>query len=144
MAASTSITHAQFLADVWIKKALVAWNNRAIAIKRVLNFSKEIAKFGDVINVTRIENLTTNAVGSGGAYSGQANTNTAYTITVNLWRESAVQLDDTVAMQSVEDLAAAYAPKITEALELYAEDQVLGLYSGLSTQIGTSGVAVTD
>lgn len=140
----TTTTHAAFLPDVWARLSMPAFEEALVTGKRIMRFDADMANFGDVLNIPRVENLTTNAVGSGGTYSGQANTNAAYTITVNRWREASVEIDDIVKVQSKYDLASLYTKKIGYALGLDFEDQILGLYSGLANSVGASGVAVTD
>ena len=144
MAAINTTTHAAFLPDLWSKMSMPAFEEALVTAKRVSRWDSDVKTKGDVLNIPRIENLTTAAVGGGGTYSGQANTNTAYTITINRWREASVEIDDIVKAQSAYNLLDAYSKKIGYALGLDVEDQVLGLYSGLANSVGSSGVAVTD
>lgn len=144
MANFTTTTHAQFLPNKWAKMALVARERKLIMGKRVLRYDSELKDGGQTVEIPKVENLTTNAVASDGGFTGQANTNTRYTITVNRWREASVSVPDIVAVQASYQLLELYTKKIGFALASDIETQLLGLYSGLANQVGAASVPVTD
>ena len=123
---------------------MLAFERTLIMAKRVMRFDADVKKAGDIVHVPQVRNLTTNAVGSDGAYVGQAPTESSYTLTVDRWREASISVPDIVNIQSQYSLLELYTKKIGYALRQDVEDQLLGLYSGLANSIGTSNVAVTD
>ena len=144
MANFTTTTAAEFIPEIWSKNAMLAFERTLVMAKRVMRFDADVKKAGDIVHVPQVRNLTTNAVGSDGAYVGQAPTESSYTLTVDRWREASVSVPDIVNIQSQYPLLELYTKKIGYALRQDVEVDLLGLYSGLANQIGTSGVAVTD
>ena len=144
MASFSTTTAAAFLADVWSKMAMLAFERKLVMKNRVMRFDADVKAWGDTLTIPQVTNLSTNAVGASGSYVGQANTENTYSISINRWREASVQVPDLVSVQSKYPLLELYTKKIGYALAQDVEDQLLGLYSGLANQVGTSGVAITD
>lgn len=144
MANFTTTTHTEFLPILWAKMAMLAFERKLVTAKRVMRFDADVKGKGASLRIPQVRNLTTNAVGSDGAYVGQAPTESRYTITLDRWREASVSIPDIVSIQSSYPLLELYTKKIGYALALDVEEQVLGLYSGLANQVGTLGVNVTD
>lgn len=144
MASLSTTTHAAFLPDLWSKQAMVAFEEALVMLKRVSRWDSDVKSKGDVLNIPRIENLTAASVGATGSYAGEANTNTAYSISIDSWKEASIKVPDIVKIQSSYDLFKYYSGKIGYALGLDVEDALMALYSGLSQTVGTSGVPVTD
>lgn len=144
MANFTTTTHDAFIPTKWAKMALVARERKLIMAKRVLRYDSDLKGGGEAVKIPKVENLTTNAVASDGGFTGQANTNAEYTITVNRWREASVTVPDIVSVQASYPLLELYTKRIGYALALDLEEQLLNLYSGLANQVGTAGVPVTD
>lgn len=144
MASLSTTTHAAFLPDLWSKQAMIAFEDARVMLKRVSRWDSDVKSKGDVLNIPRIENLTAAAVGATGSYAGEANTNTAYSITINKWYEASIKVPDLVKIQSAYDLFKYYSGKIGYALGIQAETDLTALYSGLANSVGASGVAVTD
>ena len=144
MANLTTTTHDAFIPTKWAKMALVAFRRKLIMGKRVLRFDSDLKGGGEAVKIPKVENLTTNAVGSDGGFVGQANTKTEYTVTVDRWREASVTVPDIVKVQASYPLLELYTKQIGYALALDLEERLLNLYSGLANQVGTSGVPVTD
>jgi hypothetical protein len=115
--------------------------------ERVAGVMKEGAKRGDVVHIPRIGNLTVNNVGGDGSISPQANTESEYSVTVNLWREASVDISDEAEDMVVMDgLAMKYAQKIGHALARDVEDELLALYPNLYTngQYATEAANISD
>lgn len=144
MANFTTTTHDVFLPNVWAKMAMMAWERAFVSAKRILDFSADARNGGKTVEIPQITNLSTNAVGSDGAYVGQAPTEVKYTITMNRWREASISVPDIVKVQASYPLLERYTKKIGYALAQDIEQQILDLYAGLANQVGASGVAVTD
>lgn len=144
MANFTTTTHAEFLADVWAKMAMLARERALIMAKRIMRYDADVKTKGDVIHIPQVTNLTTAAVGADGSYAGQAPTESSYTITINTWREASISVPDIVSIQSSYPLLELYTKKIAYALGLNIETALLGLYSGLANSVGAAGVALED
>lgn len=144
MANFTTTTHTEFIPTLWAKMAMLAFERKLIMAKRVMRFDADVKGKGASLRIPQVRNLTTNAVGSDGAYVGQATTENRYTITLDRWREASVSVPDIVDIQSAYPILELYTKKIGYALALDVEEQLFGLYSGLANQIGTLGVNWTD
>lgn len=144
MANFTTTTHAQFIPELWSKMAMLAFERKLIMAKRVMRFDADVKQRGDTLHIPQVRNLTTNAVASDGGFTGQATTESGYTLTITRWREASITVPDIVAIQSSYPLLELYTKKIGYALSLDVETEVLNLYSGLANSVGTAGVNVTD
>ena len=144
MANFTTTTHDAFIPTKWAKMALVARERKLIMGKRVLRYDGDLKGGGEAVKIPKVENLTTNAVASDGGFTGQANTNTEYTLTVDRWREASVTVPDIVSVQASYPLLELYTKKIGYALALDIEERLMALYANLANQVGAAGVGVTD
>jgi len=124
--------------------ALLAFERNLVMAKRVARYDSDAKQPGDRVRVPQVTNLTTNAVASDGGFTGQANTEAAYNILIDRWREASITVPDIVQTQSKYNLLELYTKKIGYALALDVEQRLLNLYSGLANQVGVSGVPVTD
>ncbi len=144
MANDTTTTKAAFLPKVWSKLAMLAFERKLFMSNRVMRFDADVRTKGASIQVPQVWNLTTKSVGTDGAYSGQANTETYYTITIDQWREASVSMPDIVTTQAAYPLLDIYTKKIGHALGQKVQQDLLALYSGLSKQVGTASVPLGD
>ena len=144
MASFSITTAAEFIPELWAKMAMLAFERKLIMAKRVMRFDADVKQKGDILHIPHVTNLTVSSVGATGSFSGEANTENSYTITINRWRYAAVSIPDLVEVQSAYPLLELYTKKIGYAVALDVETYLLDLYSGLANQIGAAGVNVTD
>lgn len=134
----------QFVPELWSKEIVHARETKLIMPNRVARYDAEFKNGGDKLNIPQIAHLTAKVVGSYGAITPDAPSETPLALTVDQWIYSAVEVEDLAAVQSSYDLLKEYAKRIGYALKLKLETDLLGLYSGLSQSVGSAGTPVTD
>ena len=145
MASFTTTTHAVFIPEVWAKEIQLARENKLVLANRVDRFDLEYANGGDILHVPKIANLSAGDISTtDGSLTATAPTETEVTLTVNKWKGISIDIIDLVAAQSRYDLQAKYAEKMGFALALAVDDDLQGLYAGLSQSKGTAATDLTD
>ena len=114
--------------------------------ERVMGVMKPGLKRGDLVHIPFIGNLASNTVGIDGTISPQGPTETEFTVPVNRWIESSVDISDEAEEQTIFDLMPQYSKKIGHALSRDVEDQLLNLFPILFTnnQFVTDTADLTD
>src|SRR3990167_3016198 len=144
MANFTTTTHANFIPELWSKMAMLAFERKLVMARRVMRFDAQVKGRGDQLHIPHVINIAAAAVGSDGTFTGTANTEGVYTITIDQWRYAAVTIPDIVDVQSSYPLLELYTKKLGYSVALDVEDNLLALYSGLANSVGASGVNITD
>lgn len=145
MASFTTTTHAVFIPEVWAKEVQIARENKLVLANRVDRFDLEFASGGDILHVPKIANLSAGNIStSDGSLTATAPTETEVTLTVDKWKGISIDIIDLVAAQSRYDLQSKYAQKMGFGLALAVDDDLQGLYAGLSQSQGTAGSDLTD
>lgn len=144
MANFTTTTHANFIPELWSKMAMLAFERKLVMARRVMRFDAQVKGRGDQLHIPHVINIAAAAVGSDGTFTGTANTEGVYTITIDQWRYAAVTIPDIVEVQSSYPLLELYTKKLGYSVALDVEDNLLALYSGLANSVGASGVNITD
>lgn len=134
----------QFIKELWAKEVVRARESALIMPNRVARYDAEFKNGGDILNLPHVANLTASPVGAQGAITPSAPSETPLSLTINKWIYASVGVEDMAKTQSSYDLLKEYASKIGYALKLKLEQDLLGLYSGLSQSVGTAGTAITD
>lgn len=134
----------QFVPELWAKEILYARERKLIMPNRIARYDAEFKNGGDVLRIPKIAHLTATSVGSYGAITPSAPSETPTSLTVDQWIYSAVEVEDLAKVQSSYDLLKAYGKEIGYALKLNLEAYILALYSDISQTVGTSGTPVTD
>lgn len=134
----------QFIKELWAKEVVRARESSLIMPNRVARYDAEFKNGGDILNLPKVANLTASDVGAQGTITPSAPSETPLSLTINKWIYASVGVEDMAKTQSSYDLLKEYASKIGYALKLKLEQDLLGLYSGLSQSVGTAGTAITD
>ena len=144
MASFTTTTHDKFIPEVWSKEAQLARESRLYMANKVDRFDVEFAGGGDLLHIPKVANLTAGDIGNDGSLTDTAPTETEATITINKWKGLSINVPDILKAQSKLDLMKIYTEKIGFALAVAVEDDLLTLYDGLSQNVGTASVDITD
>ena len=147
--ANANITHTvaaagQFIPELWSKEIVHARERKLIMPNLVARYDAEFKNGGDKLNIPAMAHLTATSVGTYGAITPAYPTETPLSLTVDQWIYAAVEINNLAKVQSSYDLMKEYTKEIGYALRINLEAYLLGLYSGLSQTVGTSGVPVSD
>lgn len=134
----------QFVPELWSKAITHARESKLIMPNRIARYDAEFKNGGDILRVPTMAHLTATTVGTYGAITPSAPSETPLSLTVDKWIYSSVEIEDLAKVQSRYDLLKEYSQEIGYALKVYLEDSILSLYTGLSQSVGTAGTAVTD
>lgn len=144
MASFTTTTSAVFIPEVWAKECQVARESKLLMANLIERHDGDVSQKGDVIHIPLISNLSASDIGNDGSLTDAAVTESEKTLTVNKWKGVAINVPDILKAQSQYDLMQKYSAKIGYALGLIVEQDLLGLYSGLSQTVGASGTVISD
>lgn len=141
----TVTTAANFIPELWSPDCRVAVESNLVMAKLVnRQFEGLIKQYGDTVHVGDISNLTATAKSAGTDVLFEAITEGKFDLTINKHYYTAFKVEDIVRIQSIVDLRAKYAEKAGYALAKQVDTDLLGLYSGLSQEVGSAGVNITD
>lgn len=134
----------QFVPELWAKEVVHARESRLVMPNRVARYDAEFKNGGDIMRLPTIAALSASSVGSYGAITLASHSETALSLTVDQWVYAAVEVEELAKVQSSYDLLKEYSKAIGYALKLNLEDYLLGLYTGVTNSVGTSGSPVSD
>jgi hypothetical protein len=130
--------------DVVRAVALKARYDEAVAVKKVMNCDKDVAKFGDRVSLSILPKFSVNNVGSGGSVQRQQLSLTAVEVTVNAWKECTVDVEDKGEVQSALSVLKEYSSQFGEALSEVQDTDLLGEYANLTTYSVGDGTTPMD
>jgi len=143
-----STTADSFIPENWSPYTLVARENAMVWADLVDRKYEENLKYGDVIHVNPVSNLTaqTKTKASNAAVTYETVTETAVDISIATWGYHALAVETIVTAQAYKDQLELYAPKQGYALGLQIDDVLAGLPDDLSstTAVGTLAQEFTD
>lgn len=141
----TVTTAANFIPELWSPDCRVATESNLVMAKLVnRQFEGLIQKYGDTVHVGDISNLSVTAKAEDTDVVFETITEGKFDLVINKHYYSAFKVEDIVKIQSIVDLRAKYAEKVGYALAKQVDSDLLGLYSGLSQEVGSAGVDITD
>lgn len=112
--------------------------------KLVKRFDDDMAMYGDILNIQTISNLTATAKAVNTQVTLQTPSETNIQLNINRYFESSFLVEENLKRQSKINLMTEYVPKAAESIERQKDTDLLGLYSGLSQQVGGLGAAITE
>lgn len=134
----------QFIPELWSKEIVHARERKLIMPNRIARYDAEFKNGGDILRIPQMAHLSAASVGSYGAITPAYPTETPLSLTVDQWIYAAVEVENLAEVQSSYPLLKEYGKEIGYALKLALETSILGLYSGLSQSVGTSGTPISD
>ena len=144
MADITRASAAAFIPQIWANTALEILRNRVVLAKLVTRDS-DIAAFqvGDTLNIPYPGAFTANDKAANTAVTLQVPTATTTTVTLNKHKEASFLVEDAARATSNQDIIARYMEAAIVPIAEQIESDLLGLYSGFSNSVGTSGTDIT-
>jgi len=133
MATVTRTSIDPFIPELWSAEVLLARTEAHFMAERVMGVMKVGLKKGDLVHIPFIGNLNVNAVGTDGTISPQGPTETEFSVLVNRWIESSVDVSEDAQDELGFDIMPKYSKKIGHALGRDVEDQLVALYPTLFT-----------
>jgi len=134
---STQTTHANWIPEVWSRELIRARESVLIMANLVKRFDSEIARYGDIIHVPAVSNLTAGNISTAdGSLDSQSPTESEVLVTVNQWKGVVLKLLDIAKAQTMPDFMAEYTGKMGYALGLAVESSLTALGAGFSQSVG--------
>ena len=144
MANITPTTNAVFIPEVWSGETLKATEQNLVMAKRVARYDDLVKGMGDTVHIPNVANLTAANKTAGTALTPAANTETENTISIDKHKAVAFLIEDITRIQSKPQLQSIYTDKAGYAIAEAVDDDLVALYAGLSTSVGTASTALTD
>lgn len=140
----TTTTGDKFRPEVWSEFIIRATESHLVMGKSVKRFDEDVVKYGDVLHLPNLSNLTANDKTASTQVTLQAPTETEITITIDKHKEASFLVEDILKAQSRYDLLKEYTSKAGEAIGKRADRDLIDLQSGLSQIVGTVGSDLSD
>lgn len=144
MANITRTSAGPFIPQIWANTALEILRNRVVLAKLVTRDS-DIAAFqvGDTLNIPYPGAFTANDKAANTAVTLQTPTATTTTVTLNKHKEASFLVEDAARATANQDIIARYMEAAVVPIAEQIESDLLGLYSGFSNSVGTSGTDIS-
>jgi len=144
MANITRTSAGPFIPQIWANTALEILRNRVVLAKLVTRDS-DLAAFqvGDTLNIPYPGAFTANDKAANTAVTLQVPTATTTTVTLNKHKEASFLVEDAARATANQDIIARYMEAAIIPIAEQIESDLLGLYSGFSNSVGTSGTDIT-
>lgn len=133
-----------FIPEVWSKVIQKATEKALVMAKLVMRFDDEVAAYGDTINIPQVSNINANAKSAQTQVTLNAPTEGDINISINRDYESSFLVERRLRVQSRYNHQKLYSQKAGYAIAKRIDDDLIGLYAGLSQTAGTAGTALTD
>lgn len=140
----TRTTAGSFIPQVWANTALEILRNKVVLAKLVTRDS-DVAAFqvGDVLNIPYPGAFSANDKAANTSVTLQSPTATTTTVSLNKHKEASFLIEDAARATANQDLIARYMEAAIVPIAEAIESDLLGLYSGFSNSVGTSGTDIT-
>jgi hypothetical protein len=139
-----TISDGVFSPDVWSKQVLRATESNLVIANSVNRGFEDDASVGKSVKVASIGNLAARAKAENTAIVYETVTETATTITLNIWTYAAVGIEDIVKVQATVDVQNEYQRKLGYAVSKDIDTALATDFAGFSRSVGTLGTAVSD
>ncbi len=143
-AQQTITTGANFIPEIWSQDTQAATESALVAAKLVKRFDRDVVKKGDTIHVPIVSNLTAAAKVANTQVGLSAPTEDKVDISINKHYQISFLIEDILDAQSQYDLTEAYKEKTSYGLAKQVDTDILGLYTGITQNVGTAGSPPTD
>jgi hypothetical protein len=139
-----TISDGVFSPDIWSKQVLRATESNLVIANSVNRGFEDDASVGKSVKVASIGNLAARAKAENTAIVYETVTETATTITLNIWTYAAVGVEDIVKVQATVDVQNEYQRKLGYAVAKDIDTKLATDFAGFSQVVGTLGTAVSD
>ncbi len=134
----TNLVAGVFIPEVWSRETKKAAESKLVMAKLVKRFDADVKQVGDTIHVPNISNITGTYKVNNTEVAQSVTTESSDTITIDKHGVVRVTIEDLVKTQSAYDLRKEYTSKMGYALGKLVDDDLMGLYTGLSQTIGST------
>jgi len=141
----TTTTAANFIPEIWANRALEVLRANIVLAKLVTR-DTDITSFqvGDILHIPYPGTFTANPKSAGSTVTVQTPTGgSEVQVTLNKHIEVSFVVEDAARAMANQDLLDRYLNAAVPALAQQIESDLFGLYTGISTSVGTSGQAIT-
>ncbi len=107
----------------------------AVILPRVSNKSDMVRKSGDIINVTVDQKYTVGDVGSNGAFVPQVLTPTSVAVTINQYRQVAIEVEDRAEAASFYSPESRFPKDAGAAMAVDVDDKIAALHTDVTTNV---------
>jgi N4-gp56 family major capsid protein len=139
----TSTTAANLIPEVWASDVLYYREAKLVLAKLVRRFDADV-KFGDVLHIPNIAEITARSKSASTAITYDANTEDVTDITINKHKYGAVLIEDIAQIQAKPDLIKIYTQTLGYTLAKAVDGDIAALATGFSQTVGSNGTAITD
>jgi len=141
----TGTTHAVYRPNVWAKELLRAREKKLVLVPLVKHYDRDIASFGQTVEIPNLSNLTANAKAANTQVTLQAPTETKQTLTIDQHYEASFVVEDFADIQSMYDMAQEYTEKAGYAIaEKMDSTLATAMTSGFTQTVGAFGTPLAD
>lgn len=141
----TGTTHAVYRPNIWAKELLRAREKKLVLVPLVKHYDRDIASFGQTVEIPNLSNLTANAKAANTQVTLQAPTETKQTLTIDQHYESSFVVEDFADIQSMYDMAQEYTEKAGYAIaEKMDSTLATAMTSGFTQTVGAFGTPLAD
>lgn len=141
----TVTTHANFIPELWSKKAQIAREKNLVAANLVLkNLTDEIRQKGDTIHVPKVSNMDATAKSAETAVTFAVTTEGVVNVSIDKHYEVSFLIENRLSAQTAYNQAEMYRKKQIYGLSKQIDTDVLGLRTNLTQSVGTDGQPPTD
>lgn len=139
----TSSIATESIPEIWIADALQPFRSNIVLARGVYKNAEIDPKGyftkGDIAHIRKPGTFTVGDKSEGSDVTLQQPTDTHIDVTLNKHKYVAVVIEDFAATLADRSLQTLYLPNILTAIANKVEDDLFGLYTGLSGSVGTSG-----
>jgi hypothetical protein len=149
MADFTTTTHDAFVQEIWSDESFMTYESNLVVSRSIL-VTSEVGKGnnkGDVLRKPRVSDVTAQDIPDNADISGEANTETQATVTLNKKKHASVYIQKHLVNNLVKyDLRQPYTHKIGYALAKRTDLDVIATLQGIASPntVGTIDASATD
>jgi P22 coat protein - gene protein 5. len=139
--AQTRGTHEVFIPEVWSNEMLLARRNKLVLAEHVTRHDRDVMKFGDVIHVPRVSEITAKTTTPGSPLDFDATTEGEFTISITSFVYKAFLVPDMLKAQSKYDNRSIYVEQSTFAIAKQVDSDLFTLataHTGVTNAIGST------
>lgn len=137
-------TAANFIPEIWSKKANIAAEEKLIFAKLVERYDSDVMKYGDTVHIPSVSNLSVQNITAGSELTLNAVTETKTDISINIYRSCAFTIDEMTMAQSQYDLPKIIGAKAGYAVAENIDAEIASLVPSFSQNVGTYAAELGD
>jgi len=142
----TATDLAAVIPEIWSKKVNEFFRAKLVAANFFTDMSDDVAGGGDTIHIPSLTELSANDKSNAAAVTLNSPTESTIDLSINTWKECSFAIEDKEARQVLRsyNIQKRYAQAAAYAIAKALDSALLGLYAGLSTDVGNSASDISD